>query len=295
MSSEKQASIGRTECFDKAKDYGFIVGSQPNDLTTHHSHIQMSGLRQFTEGEAVENDAEFLMNGIPATGLYNHKAYHSQVSDWHASGRIHHQNSDTIESLLQSLYPSKYKLLFLGLEPVTLMQVLDIIAERCKGLGTSPVIVALMQQYSSTIRSKILSAGADWVIELNDDYAVVNARIDAVLRRCRLNDGDGVLDFYPYRLNRRSLEIRYADHSKVISDLDFRLLEYLFVHNDETHSREKLLKMVWNQVSPESNRRVDTKVSQLRKNLDLDGSFGWKICADRKARGYRLCQLSGFY
>ncbi len=232
------------------------------------------------------------MKETEAIGFYNNPGYHSLVSAWQESGRISHQSVDSFELLLQRIQQKDCSLVFLGLDHVTISPLLEIVIQRCRELETPPILVVFMQEYSSFLRSKVLSAGADWVIELSDDPAIVNARLDAVLRRCRQMAKDPVLEFPPYRLDKGSLEIHYSGNTKSLSHLDFRLIEYLFIHNEIPHSRDKLLQMVWNQVSPENNRRVDTKVSQLRTSLDLNGSNGWALCADRRASGYRLTQTA---
>ncbi len=223
-----------------------------------------------------------------ATGFYNHPAYHSQVANWQATGRIHHEAVDNFESLFHNLNQSKYDLVFLGLDHAPLSPLLEVIVREYSNLESLPILVALTQQYSCCIRSDLLLSGADWVLELNDDQLVVSARIDAVLRRCRKSYESQVFDFPPYRLNKGSMEIQYNGHTKYLSKLEFRLLEYLFIHRDVPHSRDLLMHKVWGRPYYESDRRVDTKMSHLRTRLNLDGSFGWKLEADRKERGYRL-------
>ncbi len=159
-------------------------------------------------------------------------------------------------------------------------------------LNIKPMVLLLMSAYDPVKRAKALIQGADWVFELDSTDAVLDARFDALRRRCRHLDSVQIRDFPPYVLYRRLLEVRYRGQSIRLSDLDFRLIEYLFLHHDKPLSRHDLLTDVWKVNLIDSRRRVDTKISHLRTRLQLDGRNGWVLRSNRKADGYLFCKES---
>ncbi|MGB0133118.1 response regulator transcription factor [Dokdonella sp.] len=141
---------------------------------------------------------------------------------------------------------------------------------------------------------------ADMVRGLNaggDDYVVkpakrqeLIARVGAVLRRLGLEGNDASqFDLPPYNVDSARRRISYAGKDVELTPREFDLAAYLFRRHGRIVSRDSLLENVWNMNASVSTRTVDTHISRLRKKLDLDGEFGWRLAAVYQ-HGYRLEQ-----
>lgn len=144
------------------------------------------------------------------------------------------------------------------------------------------------------------SSEADMVRGLNaggDDYVVkpakqqeLIARVAAVLRRIGVQGADsGQYDLAPYSVDTRRRRISYDGKEVELTPREFELATFLFRRHDRIVSRDALLENIWNMNASVSTRTVDTHVSRLRKKLDLNGEYGWRLAAIYQ-HGYRLEQ-----
>jgi len=153
---------------------------------------------------------------------------------------------------------------------------------------TRPYIVLLTQRFRLSHRVDALALGADWTIELDGSDALIDSRFEAMLRRRRGFSKNPALTFPPYTLHPKKSAVEYMGKSITLSARDYCLAELFFTYRGKTLSRKTLLRIIWNIRELKSHRRVDAKVSLLRRQLELDSSYQWELRAARTGGGYVL-------
>lgn len=161
--------------------------------------------------------------------------------------------------------------------------ILDINMPRLDGVGVlqhlrqhgnlTPVIL-LTQITGSAYHVTGLQQGADDYIDKPYDPLELVARVQAVLRRTQRSTPD--LDSFrrlvagDLTLIRRPPETHLSGRKiAALSDLGFRVLEYLMLHPHDIISRQRLFKEVWGSDWIET-RAVDLRIAELRKALGDD-------------------------
>lgn len=141
--------------------------------------------------------------------------------------------------------------------------------------GREVPIILLTQVGESSERTMALEEGADDYLNKPFDPTELVARIRAVLRRGRpgggpalgsahrLRSGSVVLDRASQRVFRDGREVTLTPRATV-------LLAYFMTHPDEVMTRERLLEAVWGWSYHSSTRSVDTRVAELRRQLEED-------------------------
>jgi len=136
-------------------------------------------------------------------------------------------------------------------------------------------IILLTQVGESWERSAALDEGADDYLNKPFDPQELLSRIRAVLRRTakqttplrtaqRLRAGDLVID-------RTARRVWRAETERTLTPKAFALLEYLMMHPQEVHTRERLLATLWGFDFASSSRAVDHRIAELRRVVDDHG------------------------
>lgn len=152
-------------------------------------------------------------------------------------------------------------------------------------------IILLTQVGESYERSAALDEGADDYLNKPFDPHELVSRIRAVLRRsarggtplhaaARLTASELVLD----RTGRRAW---LEEQEVTLTPKGFALLEYLMMHPDEVHSRERLLSTLWGFDFATSSRAVDHRIAELRRELGDDAAAP-RFIDTVPSRGYRF-------
>ena len=79
--------------------------------------------------------------------------------------------------------------------------------------------------------------------------------------------------FGELRLDPEAHRIWVKDEEKVLTALEFKLLETLLAGRGRVQTRERLLMVVWNMPADLSTRTVDTHVKRLRQKLGSAGRY----------------------
>lgn len=150
-------------------------------------------------------------------------------------------------------------------------------------------VIMLTARGSESDRVKGLNAGAD-------DYVVkpfmpreLIARIQAVLRRYRIqsqNRGgtDDVVVCGPLAMNESSFEAKVDDVPLSLSAKEFKLLLVFAKNPERVYSREMLLQLVWDNAYVDE-RTVDVHMLRLRKQLQ--GTKAENLLQTVRGLGYR--------
>jgi len=117
-----------------------------------------------------------------------------------------------------------------------------------------------------------LRAGADDYLVKPVRKAVLLARIDAVMRRVRRNDGDtattsGAAIAGPVTIDRERREVALDGKPQALTKTEFQILATLSARQGEAVSREELMLEVWGTAVIGRSRSLDFFIGQLRAKL----------------------------
>lgn len=122
-----------------------------------------------------------------------------------------------------------------------------------------------------------LQLGADDYVRKPFGLEELLLRVQAVLRRTApVQEQQEVLRCGPIELDARVHRVKVNGTVVDMSPTEFRLLEYLLLHQTRVVTRSELLRHVWNIDFDTDTSVVDTYISYLRRKVHLDGFAGIK-------------------
>jgi DNA-binding response OmpR family regulator len=164
---------------------------------------------------------------------------------------------------------------------------LQVLKEIRTSLPQALVIFATARDRDDDI-ARGLQAGADDYITKPIRQGELLARIEAVARRLRGAQGNSELvELAPFRINRGARTVEREAVRIELTDKEYALAEFFFLHAGKVVSRQHLLEAVWGLQAKAQTRTVDTHVSRLRTKLGLGGEHGWRLASVHQF-GYRL-------
>ncbi|MBX3084329.1 MAG: response regulator transcription factor [Anaerolineae bacterium] len=144
-----------------------------------------------------------------------------------------------------------------------------------QGGNWTPVIL-LTQVGEAGERAMALQEGADDYLNKPFDPNELVARIRAILRRVQAGQlslaGAHTLKSGELTLNRTTRRAYLHEHEITLTPKALNLLEYMMTRPDEIITRERLLDAVWGWDYPTGIRTVDTRVAELRRQLNDDSA-----------------------
>ena len=166
------------------------------------------------------------------------------------------------------------------------------LCRRLRTRGIDTPIVLLTGRNNVTDRVQGLNAGADDYIAKPFAFEELLARLRAVTRRGRSHHLDTVLSFGPISLDQQTRRTTVGGDAVVLSNTEFRLLEYLLMHAGTPVTREALGLHVWDGEDEARSNVIDVYISYLRKRLGSAGALirtvrglGYTITLDTPPRG----------
>ncbi len=112
------------------------------------------------------------------------------------------------------------------------------------------------------------------------------ARIEAVLRRVKVEATNEAVDVNGLLLDPVSHRVTVDDRDLALGPTEFRLLHLFMTHPERVYSREQLLNLVWGSNIHVGPRTVDMHVSNLRKTLEASGHD--RLIQTVRGSGYRF-------
>lgn len=152
----------------------------------------------------------------------------------------------------------------------------------------TPVIM-LSALGSTDDRIAGLTAGADDYLGKPFSFGELLARVQALMRRGRgggQKTQETTLRCADLELDRLTRQVRRGARKIALQPREFRLLEYMMLHQSEVVTRTMLLEAVWDYHFDPGTNVIDVHISRLRRKID-DGETQPLFHTVRGA-GYRL-------
>lgn len=157
--------------------------------------------------------------------------------------------------------------------------------------GYALPIILLTQVGESWERSAALDEGADDYLNKPFDPQELLSRVRAVLRRT--SQGGASLRSAPrlragqLLMDRTARRVWLADRELTLTPKALTLLEYLMLHPQEVHTRERLLATLWGYTFSTSSRAVDHRIAELRREIG-DTADAEPYIETAQSLGYRF-------
>ena len=137
-------------------------------------------------------------------------------------------------------------------------------------------------------RIKGLDTGADDYISKPFSPRELVARVNAVLRRVRLDDADTAIEVGGLHIDHVSRRVSAGGRPVEVAPTEYRLLHFFMTHADRAFSRSQLLDQVWGDQVYVEERTVDVHVRRLRKALEASNHD--RLLQTVRGVGYRFSE-----
>lgn len=160
------------------------------------------------------------------------------------------------------------------------------LCRKIRGSGVTKPVILLTAKDSTDDKVLGLDAGADDYVTKPFSFDELLARIRALMRRPAKVSEETHLESGKMKLDLLRRHVYVGAEKIILSQKEFKLLEFLLRHKDNPVSRTQIAEQVWDlQFDPMSNT-IDVYVNFLRKKIDPAHS-GCRIETVRGV-GYRL-------
>lgn len=148
--------------------------------------------------------------------------------------------------------------------------------ELCRSIRAVCDVAIIVVTARDTELDRVLSlrAGADDCVVKPCSLTELSARIEAVMRRVRLQPSvpEDVIAVGPLHIDSRTREIRLEGRHVEVTRKEFDLLYLLASRPGSVFSRRQIMTQVWSAPRAKPGRTIDTHISSLRSKL---GSSQW--------------------
>ncbi len=145
---------------------------------------------------------------------------------------------------------------------------------------TSPVIV-LTARGAWTERVDGIDAGADDYLPKPFRMEELMARLRALLRRAA-GRPEPAISVGPVRLDHRSRQVTVDGSPVSLTPLEFRLLNYLFLHRGRVIAQGELIEVLYAHDSDSDSNAIEALMMRLRRKLKAD------VIETRRGFGYMV-------
>ncbi|MCW1383123.1 response regulator transcription factor [Novosphingobium sp. KCTC 2891] len=170
-----------------------------------------------------------------------------------------------------------------GMDGLALLKAL-----RAAGVTTPVIMLSALGGLDDRIVG--LNAGADDYLGKPFSFAELLARVQALIRRgggsAQAKPQETVLRCGDLEFDRLTRQVRRGARKIALQPREFRLLEYLMLHQGEVVTRTMLLEAVWDYHFDPGTNVIDVHISRLRRKID-DGE-ACPLFHTVRGAGYRL-------
>ena len=160
------------------------------------------------------------------------------------------------------------------------------IVRTVRAAGIKAPVLMLTTLSGVNDRVEGLDAGADDYLVKPFAIAELLARVSALARRPPLVEWASVLRVADLELDRLKRVVQRAGNAIDLQPQEFKLLEYLMLHAEQTVTRAMLLENVWGFHFDPRTSVVETHISRLRSKVDRN--FALEMIRTVRGSGYRL-------
>jgi two-component system OmpR family response regulator len=158
-------------------------------------------------------------------------------------------------------------------------------ALRAAGISVPVIVLSALGDTDNRIEG--LTAGADDYLAKPFSFGELLARIQAVRRRgSAVQVEQAVLRCGDLEMDRLARQVRRGKRKIPLQPREFRLLEFLMLHQGEVVTRTMLLEAVWDYHFDPGTNVVDVHISRLRRKIEEDGEP--PLLHTARGAGYRL-------
>lgn len=171
-------------------------------------------------------------------------------------------------------------LVVLGVNEKVLTQ--DVIKRTAAMTNPRSIIVALTSTADEALMVGCFRQGADRVVAISQCSAnIFQALLQSLMPEDRFS-------YPPYRLSTSTQTINLGMEEVRLRKKAYDVAQYLFMNNNQMISKARILEDVWSVDAKRCNtRRVETQMSYIKRQLSLDGTYGW-VLRNRRYYGYGL-------
>ncbi|HAM99965.1 MAG TPA: DNA-binding response regulator [Marinilabiliales bacterium] len=189
---------------------------------------------------------------------------------------------------LQKMLTNKYHLALLDVMMPELSG-FDV-CKTARGKGIKTPVIMLTAKAEEIDKVLGLELGADDYITKPFSLRELLARIRAILRRAGIdepNEENRQVEIGNMKVNFALYVATVQGEEVKLSHKEFEILHYLFVHKNETVSRDDLLNNVWGTDYQPTSRTIDNFVLKLRQKIEKDPNDA-RIILTVHGVGYKL-------
>jgi len=164
------------------------------------------------------------------------------------------------------------------------------VCREIRSAGIAAPVLMLTARNQTVDKVIGLKFGADDYVAKPFDTLELMARIEALIRRSRMNPADpnSVQTVGELRIDLRGTAVTRGGEPLQLSAREFQLLRYFVVHQGRTLSRGEILKEVWGYSVETFTRTVDVHVASLRQKIEKNPKQPSRIVTVL-GLGYKFC------
>lgn len=188
--------------------------------------------------------------------------------------------------LFKNLQRESYDLLILDWHVPKMSGMEVLVWLRQKKEDRTPVAFVTSAAFESEIVAALRQGADDYIIK-PIGAAVLEARIEAILRRLYQEEAESTLELGAFKFDGTSRVAYLRGQEIKLTSKEYELAYKLFSRKGKLLTRDYLVSAIWGETYAGESRTLDTHISQIRLKLGLNPGNGVKLISVYGA-GYRL-------